>query len=239
MGQQTLKFRGSRFAHFVGQDNEGGVFVRANMRADLTQTICDHFSWKYPDETVKKVYLLGELGAGRIILTCQQTNMNGNPEVQLDFDDCTDFWVARVKDKKDSEATRLELRFQIRSTSRAAAGAIQEYKALAKRSTGEMKMTLGKPKPGEEETKPPLLEGGKQEEAPTPRAATTSAAMGDRPRKGQPRGRGTQRQQIQDAANQEVVVKVDKEDGEDGDAAADIISRSLASGAGENAENVH
>lgn len=222
MAAQTLKFRGTRFAHFVGQDTEGGVYVRANIRADLTQHICDHFGWKFPDDTVKKVYFLGDLGAGRIILTAQQKTLeNDNPELQLDFDDGTDFYVARVKDKKDGDATRLELRFQIRSTSRAAAGLIQEYKAQVKRALGEMKMTLGKEKP---EGTSKSLELVKTEDEGRP--ATTGAAMGDRPKKGQPRGRGTQREKLQEAANAEATVSV-QHDPEEGDAAADIIARSL------------
>ncbi len=215
------------------ESGSSGPFCLLRMRADYSGPAREKMDWpELPSGSNLMDLDEAEIPFGILLLTAQQQNLDGSAPacLSLEMSGAETFRVVRVKGKKGAPSY-VQVRFNIKSTDTNAAQACFEYKRAVRKSLAELKLTWGsaaKQVPTELELK--------QEDA---RTSATSAAMGDRPKKGQPRGRGTQRQQIQDAANQEVVVKVDKEDGEDGDAAADIIARSLASGAGENAENVH
>jgi hypothetical protein len=136
----NLILRGAWVAHVVIQSNESGCFCRLNMRADFSDTVRHEMGWDELGIHSRMIEFDGELPFGRLTLKPQQETLTGSsPELKLEFEDASGFRAVRVKEK-DKESTRVELRFQVRSTNPDAAAFCQEYKRLVRVGLGELRM---------------------------------------------------------------------------------------------------
>ncbi len=133
--------RGAAVGHCVIQSDESGVFLRMNMRADYSDTLRESMGWDPLGAHSRSMDLEGQIGGGRLRLSSQQQQIDGSfPEMQISIDEVSAFRAVRVKDK-DQEATRVELRFQIRSRAEEAAALAYAYKSSAKKSLGELRIS--------------------------------------------------------------------------------------------------
>lgn len=120
---------------------EAGLFCRAHLTADYSDTIIREMGWQDLPASFDSAKLDGELVAHSAILTPNGKDEQKH-ELEFEADKVSDFSVHRVKDGDDS--THTELRFIVRSVKEETASKLEDYWRKIGDGVAQMKLTYEK-----------------------------------------------------------------------------------------------
>lgn len=120
-----ITFTGVRVTKGNFTNDEGKVSRHIHVRANIGKAVRDAMDWQEIPDCAEEMKLTGQLHGETLILTPKDDKL-ARHEIECSCDEVAEFKACRIQDK-DGESRKLELRFRISISARAALAKFESY----------------------------------------------------------------------------------------------------------------